>query len=136
MNQRQETFALEYIKCGNATAAAKIAGYSEKTAGQIGEKLLKKVETQAFINKHRMAAATRTELTVAGVTARLLVIADKAEAMDGPQALSVARQSLMDAAKLNGLVVETQETLARSPDERAARLAALRAERDKIDRAA
>jgi hypothetical protein len=95
---------------------------------------LKNVEVWAFVNKGQEECAERIGLTVASVTTRLLAIADKAEALDGSGGLSVARQSLMDAAKLNGLVVETNETITRSPEERAARLAALKAERERINR--
>jgi hypothetical protein len=35
---------------------------------------------------------------------------------------------------LNGLVVETQETITRSPEERRARIAALREERERLAR--
>ncbi|HEN7429532.1 TPA: terminase small subunit [Streptococcus agalactiae] len=34
---KQQKFIDEYIICGNATDAAIKAGYSKKTAGQIGE---------------------------------------------------------------------------------------------------
>ena len=46
MNIRQDTFCLEYAKCGNATEAAKKAGYAEKTAYSQGQRLLKNVEVQ------------------------------------------------------------------------------------------
>ncbi|MCD3505661.1 terminase small subunit, partial [Streptococcus equi] len=41
---KQQKFIDEYIICGNATEAALKAGYSKKTAGQIGEQNLKKLE--------------------------------------------------------------------------------------------
>ena len=46
--------------------------------------------------------------------------------------VDTARAALMDAAKLNGLVVDTTEKISRSPEERAARLAALKAERERL----
>lgn len=46
LNVRQEKFCLEYAKCGNATEAAKKAGYAEKTSYSIGQRLLKKVEVK------------------------------------------------------------------------------------------
>lgn len=48
---KQKKFADFYIECGNATEAAKRAGYSEKTAYSIGQRLLKNVETSAYIAK-------------------------------------------------------------------------------------
>lgn len=45
----QQKFADLYIKLGNATQAAKEAGYSEKTAYSIGNENLKKPEIKAYI---------------------------------------------------------------------------------------
>lgn len=47
LNLRQRKFAAAYARLGNATQAAIEAGYSAKTAGQAGERLLKKAEIQA-----------------------------------------------------------------------------------------
>ncbi len=50
LTQKQEIFAEEYAKNkGNATKAALAAGYSEKTAGSIGNENLKKPEIQKRI---------------------------------------------------------------------------------------
>lgn len=53
MTTRQEQFALSYIKTGNATEAAKEAGYSLQTAYSQGQRLLKKAEVQQFIQELR-----------------------------------------------------------------------------------
>lgn len=45
----QQKFADFYIELGNATQAAKNAGYSEKTAYSIGNENLKKPEIKAYI---------------------------------------------------------------------------------------
>ena len=45
----QQKFADLYIELGNATQAAKKAGYSEKTAYSIGNENLKKPEIKAYI---------------------------------------------------------------------------------------
>lgn len=44
MTARQERFCQEYAKTGNATLSAISAGYSEKTAKQIGQRLLTNVD--------------------------------------------------------------------------------------------
>lgn len=49
LTPKQKAFADEYIKYGNATEAAKNAGYSEKTAYSIGQRLLKNVEVFGYI---------------------------------------------------------------------------------------
>lgn len=135
MTPKQATFAREYAIDKNATQAAIRAGYSAKTAKQQGQRLLTNVDVRAEVERTLAKGAERVELTVASVSAKLLALADKAEGMDGSGSVNVARQCLMDAAKLNGLVVESAEVVARSPEERAARLAALRMERERIARA-
>lgn len=49
MTEKQKRFADEYLIDLNATQAAIRAGYSEKTAGQIGEQNLKKLEIKTYI---------------------------------------------------------------------------------------
>lgn len=44
MNAKQTAFLEHYLQCWNAAEAARLAGYSERTAGQIGHELLKKPE--------------------------------------------------------------------------------------------
>ena len=51
MNKRQERFVLEWLTDMNATKAAIRAGYSERTAYSIGQRLLKNVEIQTAIKE-------------------------------------------------------------------------------------
>ena len=53
LTQKQETFCVKYFELGNATEAAKLAGYSHKTAYSIGNENLKKPEVQARIQELR-----------------------------------------------------------------------------------
>lgn len=50
MTPKQRKFCDEYLISGNATDAAKKAGYSEKTAYSIGEENLKKPELREYID--------------------------------------------------------------------------------------
>lgn len=47
---RQQVFISEYLKCFNKAEAARRAGYSEKTAREIGRKLLTNVDIKAEID--------------------------------------------------------------------------------------
>ena len=49
MNFRQKKFCQEYLKSGNATKAAIIAGYSEQTANEQGARLLANVSVKKYI---------------------------------------------------------------------------------------
>lgn len=51
LNARQQLFAEEYAANPNATKAAIAAGYSERSAGQIGERLLKNDEIATAVEK-------------------------------------------------------------------------------------
>lgn len=51
MTERQKRFVDFYIKTGNASEAARLAGYSDKTAYSIGEENLRKPEISQEIEK-------------------------------------------------------------------------------------
>lgn len=51
MNQRQRAFCESYLASGNATAAAMEAGYSARTAYSSGQRLLKNVEVQEYLDR-------------------------------------------------------------------------------------
>ena len=52
LNHKQQLFILEYQRTLNATQAAINAGYSERTAYSIGNRLLKKVEIQQALKQN------------------------------------------------------------------------------------
>lgn len=54
LTPKQKAFADAYIETGNASEAARRAGYSEKTAGAIGGENLEKPAIKAYI-KERLA---------------------------------------------------------------------------------
>lgn len=51
MTQRQERFCQEYVATGNATQSAISAGYSERSAKQVGQKLLTNHDLQIRIKE-------------------------------------------------------------------------------------
>lgn len=52
LSDKQEMFVNEYLKCFNATKAAKAAGYSEATAKQQGSRLLTNVDVDSHIRAY------------------------------------------------------------------------------------
>lgn len=50
LTEKQKRFADAYLETLNATKSAKIAGYSEKTAGSIGRENLRKPQIMNYIN--------------------------------------------------------------------------------------
>ena len=63
LNDKQKRFVDEYLVDLNATQAAIRAGYSEKTAGQIGEQNLKKLEIAKAIQERMEERKYRVEIT-------------------------------------------------------------------------
>lgn len=63
LTPKQKRFVVEYLIDLNATAAAKRAGYSEKTAYSIGLETLKKPEIQNAIQEAMQKRQQRTEIT-------------------------------------------------------------------------
>ncbi len=51
MTERQERFCQEYVRCGNATQSAISAGYSERSAKQVGSRLMTNVDLQNRIKE-------------------------------------------------------------------------------------
>ena len=49
LTEKQRIFCHEYVRDWNASRAARVAGYSENSAGQIGEQNLKKLEIKQYI---------------------------------------------------------------------------------------
>jgi phage terminase small subunit len=64
LNPKQERFVAEYIANPNASEAARRAGYSDKTAYSIGQRLLKNVEIATAIDAGLQQIKGRIALTV------------------------------------------------------------------------
>jgi phage terminase small subunit len=75
LNEKQKRFVKEYLVDLNATQAAIRAGYSKKTAGSQGQRLLKNVEIQTAIQASATRRAQRTEITADRVVEELATVA-------------------------------------------------------------
>lgn len=74
---KQQMFVKEYLVDLNATQAAIRAGYSAKTAGQIGDEILKKPEIAAAVQAGMDARSQRTEITADYVLSGIQEIAER-----------------------------------------------------------
>ena len=72
LTPKQARFIEEYLIDLNATAAAKRAGYSERTAYAQGQRLLKNVEIAVAIQKAQEARSERTRIDQDWVIERLV----------------------------------------------------------------
>ena len=74
LTPKQQRFVDEYLIDLNATQAAIRAGYSPKTAGQIGEQNLKKLEIKKAIEQAQQERQKRTKITADSVLQELAKI--------------------------------------------------------------
>lgn len=75
LTDKQTAFVREYLVDLNATQAAIRAGYSERTAYSVGQRLLKNVEIQRAVAAAQAKRARRVEITADRVVAELAKIA-------------------------------------------------------------
>ncbi len=113
MTPKQERFVQEYLVDQNATAAAKRAGYSERTAYSQGQRLLKNVEARQAIQAAQAEHRERTAVTVESITEKLRAAYDLAKT-NGQSASMV--QASMGIAKLHGYLVDKVEQTTKAAD--------------------
>lgn len=75
LTDKQKRFCEEYVIDLNATQAAIRAGYSGKTAGQIGEQNLKKLEIQNYIQELQQKKSEELNITQNDILKELVKIA-------------------------------------------------------------
>lgn len=84
LTAKQKAFVQEYLVDLNATAAARRAGYSPKTADRIGPELLGKTCVAQAIQEAMQKRQERVEVSQDYVVNKLLEITEK-EASDAPE---------------------------------------------------
>lgn len=77
LTDKQTAFVREYLVDLNATQAAIRAGYSERTAYSVGQRLLKNVEIQRAVAAAQAQRARRVEVTQDYVLANLVEIVER-----------------------------------------------------------
>ncbi len=81
LTRRQQLFAEAYIECGNATEAARRAGYSENTAAQMGAENLRKPNISEYITR-RMRAQDEARVASADEVLRFFSSVMRGEVKD------------------------------------------------------
>lgn len=107
-NARHERFAQELAKGETADAAYVTAGFKANRGNAATLKAKQSVKDR--VAEIQGKAAVRAEITVASITDRLMRLSDAAEALGDAAGIQAARAAAMDAAKLNGLVVDKVKT--------------------------
>lgn len=106
-NPKHELFAQELAKGKTQTEAYAEAGYAgDRTAAS---RLSTNVNVVARVAELQGKAALRTEISIASATEHLLELAEMAKKLGDAPGIQASRASVMDACKLNGLVVDKSE---------------------------
>lgn len=103
-NPRHERFAQELAKGMPQEEAYRRAGYNDNKSA--ASRLGGDVNVCERVAEIQERGAIRAEISVAKLTEDLLRIAATAESMSSESGLQAARASIMDAAKLNGLIID------------------------------
>lgn len=113
LTPKQEAFVQAYLTTGNASEAYRQSYNASKMKPAVinvkASELLADGKVAVRLSTLRERAVERTMVTVDMLTERLLRLAQKGEDKDTETGLGVSRMSLMDIAKLNGLVVDKKE---------------------------
>ncbi len=107
LTPKQEAFCQQYAIDLNATAAARRAGYSEKTVHVQGPRLLANVRVASRIAELQDEVAERTKLSVDGVVVKLADLRDAAIAA-GQMGPAIRAQELI--GRTIGAFVDRQLT--------------------------
>ena len=76
MNPRQQRFVSEYLLTLNATQSAVAAGYSARTAKQMGSRLLTRPNIKAALGRGQVAQLEREHVNAAWLLQRLVELAE------------------------------------------------------------
>ena len=116
-NVKHEMFCQEFAKGISAPKAYELAGYepNDSHASRLRSQTSIADRVAELLEQVGRRTVELTSVTAASATQRLLTIADKAEALATASGYSVARQAIMDVAKLNGLIVERSQSVEPNP---------------------
>lgn len=103
LTEKQAAFCCRYVTENNASLAAREAGYSPRTAAQIGHKLLKRPSITRALQALRVELAESETVAPAAVLARM-----KAQALTDPSSLLVKRS--VPVVNQSGIAATDPET--------------------------
>lgn len=109
---RKEIFVREYIVDFNATRAAEAAGYSKKTAGSQGHRLMKSPDIQKMVKQQVDARKQRVEVTADRVLGELALIGfsnmkDYIDFETGEPRFDFSKLTREQAAAISEITVDT-----------------------------
>ena len=109
-NARHERFVQGLMKGKTQELAYIDAGFSENGADVSASRLLGNAKVSDRLAELQERAANKAVIDKTLIVEKLMVLAQKGEELSEAPGLSVARASLMDVAKLLGLVIDKQDS--------------------------
>lgn len=113
LSKKQKAFVEHYLTCFNATAAARRAGYSERTARQQGSRLLMKVDIRAEIDDRLNALQMQADEVLTRLTAQARGSMGDFITVDGRGAVNINLTAARDKSSLH-LVKKIRKVTKRS----------------------
>jgi phage terminase small subunit len=103
-NPRHEAFVHHYLKCGDATKAFELAGYTRDSAN--AHRLLNRPKVQARLRELQDEIAAKVPITIESLIAEL---EEARQHATGKNQFSAAIKAILGKAQLAGLLVERQK---------------------------
>ena len=116
LTAKEQKFVQEYIRIGNITQAAIIAGYNKRSAGSLGSSVLKKVDVKAYYDE-LMAEMAHDSIMGAREALELLTSIARGETKEEVVAQTAEGYFLVDKrADIKDRLTATKEILKRYPE--------------------
>lgn len=113
LTPRQQKFVAEYSLCGNVSEAARRAGYSEKTAAQMGYENLRKPQILSAVAVRQAAYAAELQITKEDIIGGIASAIRLARERENPAAMI---QGCVALARLCGFFAPERQQVAVSGD--------------------
>lgn len=119
---KQRLFVTEYLKDRSIKQAAVRAGYSEKSSGVVGNKVLQHPEAKAIVNIHESRLRSKSGITAEWLLEQLKAVAEQDDVSSGTKVRAIEL-----AMKHLGMLSENinLKTDGLNPEQRAERVAVL-----------
>lgn len=116
LTAKEQKLVHEYIRIGNITQAAIIAGYPKRSASSVGSEVLKKPDVKAYYDK-QMAELARDSIMGAREALELLTSIARGETKEEVVAQTMDGYSLVNKrADIKDRLTATKEILKRYPE--------------------
>lgn len=116
LTAKEKKFVHEYVRIGNMTQSAIIAGYPKRSAGSVGSELMKKPDVKAYYDE-LMAELARDSIMGAREALELLTSIARGETKEEVVAQTAEGYFLVDKrADIKDRLTATKEILKRYPE--------------------